>query len=407
MNDPSLDRRPEVIRCRSTADFLAALPQLTGFTAPDSIFVVFFSGRRAGRAMRVDLPASDRPSDSLGLLDLICDALHDLGSVQGVVSDPAVVISSGQTFAAAGGPPWRKLATRLERRLRREGIRLRELCCIAPDGWVSYRDPEAPPAGRPLSEIDESPIALEARLRGETRPPLSQLGAVPDPDPEKRAAVAAALEEIPPFESSGAAPSDFVARLAEHLRHPPPAGAYGWMTDTAEVVRALRDEDHPLEPSMTARLIRCAQHPDRWLLLALGILTRPEFPEELAREMGPAQFAGVPVDLDAGPAPSRRAGWSVRRILTSISPDFTGFERIPEIRRRLLAAVSEAPDELRAGLLALSAWVWWLGGTQSVAHRQALEAVALDPDSALARMAERMVSYPVYLPGPRSGTRAA
>ncbi|WP_449281206.1 DUF4192 family protein [Leucobacter sp.] len=376
MNDPTLDQ-PEVIRCRSTADFLAALPRLVGFTASDSIFVVFFSRKRAGRAMRVDLPPSESPSDSVALLDLICDALHDPGSVHGVVSAPAVVISSSQTFAEAGGPPWRSLARRLERRLRREGLRPRELCCIAPDGWISYLDPAAPTAGRPLSEIDESPIALEARLRGDTPPALSELGSIPEPQPGRWAAVTAALEDTTPFDRPDPTPQaggdepeeriartgsrgDFVSRLADHLEHPPPPEAYAWMADTAQVVRALRDEEQPLDPAMTARLIRCAQHPDRWLLLALGVLTRPEFPEELARDMGPAQFSGVPVDLDGGPEPLR-AGWSIRRILVSISPDFTDFERIPEIRRRLLTALSETPQDLRPALLALSAWVWWLG----------------------------------------------
>ncbi len=424
MNDPSLDQ-PEVIRCRTTADFLAALPQLVGFTAPDSIFVVFFSGKRAGRAMRVDLPASDSPSDSIGLLDLICDALHDLGSVQDTVSAPAIVISSEQTFAEAGGPPWRRLARRLERRLRREGLGPRELCCIAPDGWISYLDPAAPTGGRPLREIEESPIALGARLRGDTHPALAELGVIPEPEPARRAAVADALTELAPFDFPGSAPEppagadpgehparpearrDFIALMAEHLEEPPPDDAYTWMAHTAAVVRALRDEDHPLDPSMTARLIRSAQHPDRWLLLALGVLTRPEFPEDLARDMGPTQFQGVPVDLDGRPERARGAGWSIRRILASISPDFTEFERLPVVRRKLLIALSDAPEDLRSGLLALSAWVWWLGGTQSVAHRQAVDAVALDPGSELARMVERLVSYPLYAPPPRRESRAA
>ena len=451
MTDPSPDQ-PEVLRCRSTADFLAALPQLVGFTALDSVFVVFFSGKRAGRAMRVDLPPSDTPSDSVVLLELICDALHDLGSTQGVVSAPAIVISSGQTFAEAGGPPWRRFARRLERRLRREGLRPRELCCIAPDGWVSYLDPAAPVGGRPLSEIDESPIALEARLRGDASPTLSELGTIPEADPVSRAAVEAALGELAPFDFPGPQPDppagigpgkvhapsgdpgagigdrhapsgdrgapdfdrgapvgdrrDFIGLLADHLEHPPPAKAYAWMADTAEVTRALRDEERPLDPSMTARLIRCAQHPDRWLLLALGVLTRPEFPQELAHEMGPAQFSGVPVNLDIGPPP-HRTGWSIRRILASISPDFTEFDRIPEIRRRLLTALSQSPLELRPALLALSAWVWWLGGNHSVAHRQAVDAVILDPGNELAVMVERLVSYPLYLPHPRRESRAA
>jgi hypothetical protein len=123
--------------------------------------------------------------------------------------------------------------------------------------------------------------------------------------------------------------------------------------------------------------------------------------------MGPTQFQSVPVDLDGGPERARSAGWSIRRILASISPDFTEFERLPGVRRKLLIALSDAPEDLRSGLLALSAWVWWLGGTQSVAHRQAVDAVALDPGSELPRMVERLVSYPLYAPRPRRESRAA
>lgn len=446
MNDSSNDAldpdQPRILKCQSTADFLAALPQLTGFTARHSIFVVFFAGKHAGQVLRVDLPETENPSDSIELLDFICDSLHDLGSVHGTVSAPAIVISSEQTFAEAGGPPWRRLARRLERRLRREGIRPRELCCIAPDGWISYLDPLAPTAGRPLSEVEESPIALEARMHGGSPPDLADLGAIPEPDPARRAAVAAALDELAPFDFPGSDPappygsepgeaagrqeageaaasvparsesSDLPCGLPPGLpaggpQNLSPACSRSWMADTAEVATALTDANHPLDPEMTARLIRCAQHPDRWLLLAMGVLTRPEFPVELAHEMGPAQFIGVPVDLDADPASTRRAGLSIRRILLGICPDFTDQARVPEIRRRLLTALGETPDQLLPGLLAFSAWVWWLGGTQSVAHRQILEALSIDPGNELALMVERLISHPLYAPPSRDASRRA
>ncbi|QBE48209.1 DUF4192 family protein [Leucobacter triazinivorans] len=430
MNDSTRDT-PEVIRCRSTADFLAALPQLVGFTAVNSIFVVFFSGSRAGRAMRIDLPASDDPGDSVGLIELICDAVRDLGATEGTPSAPAIVVSSEQTFAETGGPPWRGLAERLERRLRGVGLAPRELCCIAPDGWVSYLDPAPPRRGRPLGEIAESPIALEARLRGDTQPALSDLGAIPEPDPVRRAEVATALARIAPFGSAegrleGADGGDAVPRSgvdardaigggcnddaiggADRQRPFPASVAFEWMADTADVVRALRNTEHPVDPPMTARLIRCAQHSDRWLLLALGILTRPDFAEELARELGSARFEGIPVGLEDDPPRSADTGWSIRGVLAGISPDFIEFERLPGLRRKLLTAVSESPEELRSGLLALSAWVWWLGGTQSVAQRQARHAAALDPACEIARMVERLVSFPRYVPRPRFENRAA
>ncbi|MFT4232341.1 MAG: DUF4192 family protein [Leucobacter sp.] len=409
---------PRVVRCRTTADFLAALPQLTGFTATDSVFLVFFSGSRTGQAMRMDLPPSEKPSDSAGLLDAMCSILRSLERNGEGISDPAIVITCARTFADAGGPPWRDFARRLERRLRREGIRPRELACLAPDGWISFLDPAAPCGGRPLSEIEESPIALDARLRGENPPDLSRLGEIPEPDPALAAAVAAELDALPPFDFTGsgsAAPSgaepvktpsapgepvttrrQFLAEMAERVTGAPSERAHAWMHDTAEICRALRDDRAEFDPRMAARLIRCAERSDRWLFLALGILTRPEFPVELARDMGPAQFVAVPVDLDTDPGAPARPGWSIRRILLSISPDFTDRKRLPPIRRRLLAVLSATPETERPGLLSLSAWLWWLSGSQTVAHRQTREALAIDPDHELAQMVDRLSACPLY-----------
>ncbi|PRI10308.1 DUF4192 family protein [Leucobacter massiliensis] len=405
---------PPTIRCESSADFLAALPRLVGFTSPDSIFVVFFSGRRAEHAMRLDLPATEDPRDSAELLDFICDALHDLGPRWGADSAPAVVITSSLRFADHDGAPWRRFAGRLLRCLRREGFSPRELCCVAADGWISFLDPHAPAGGRPLSEIEQSPVAAEIRAFGDAPPPLAELGALPVADPARRTAVARALATVKPLpRPSGASPA--------------------WVSETAEVARELRDPERPLSAEATARLIRSAQQPERWLLLALAVLTRPEFPIELAREIGAARFARVPLDLDAEPGPAEeidrdpardgpqagegggqrqpgtraRDGWSIRRILESASPGFTQFERLALVKRRLLLAVSECPEELRPALLALSAWAWWLGGTQSVAQRQAAAAIAPDPGGPLPRMVGRLVDAPLHSPRRRRAARAA
>lgn len=398
-----------VLKCHGTADFLAALPRLVGYTATDSIFVVFFSGSRASQAMRLDLPPDDAPRHVAPLLDFISATLRGLGDE--FRSSPAVAITCTRTFAEADGPPWRVLARRIERRLRRDGVYLRELCCRAPDGWISYLDPTAPVGGRPLSEIAESPIALEAGANAPAVRDLSELGAIPEADPEHRDAVLAALAELPPFEAAhfrrrtaGGSPvrgrasvpirREFAAVEAEQHTHPAPPEAYDWMRDTAQVAEALRDASSPLTPTMTARLIRCAQLPDRWLLLALGVLTRPLFPVELAEDIGPAQFVSVPVDLDGGPSPSRAPGWSLRRLLADLSPEFTELQRVPPLRKRIVEAVSVAPDELRPALLAFSAWLWWLSGSQSVSAKQLGDALAIDPQHELARMVERLTAAP-------------
>lgn len=394
-----------MLKCRTTADFLAALPRLTGFTAADSLFVVFFSGKQAGQVMRVSLPASEEPHLSLQLLDFLCEALREIGEAHGALSAPAIVISSSQTFAEAGGAPWRRFAKRIERRLRRERIGVRELCCLAPDGWISYLDPAAPQQGRPLSEISESSIAREVAEEGPPVPDLMSLGALPIPDARRVAAVAEALDGLTPYDFPAPAADPL---LAVGAGKPSPDGDR-WLGETAAVGRALRGEQRRLSPRMTARLIRTAAHADRWLVLALGILTRPEFPAELAAETEPVRFANVPIDIDTGRERTPVIGWSIRRILASISPDFEDRERLPGIRVRLLAALSECPAELRPGLYALSAWVWWLAGNQTVALRHVEEALAIESEHELVRMVERLVEVPVCagLLAPRYRPRAA
>ncbi|MFV0433448.1 MAG: DUF4192 family protein [Leucobacter sp.] len=404
----------QVITCHGTADFLAALPELVGYTAPGSLFVVFFAGKRSEGAMRIDLPASDSPEDSLDLLDTICHVLRELD-----YEAPAVVISSEQTFAEAGGAPWEALARRVEQRLLSERIGLRELCCLAPDGWASYDDPEAPATGRPLSEIAESPIALEARLRGSTPPNLADLGAIPSPNPRRQKAVTAALDKIAAHEppSAGAASPSFPALGYLH----PSKHHLAPFAETAAVARALQREDRGLTPRMTARLARSAAHSDLWFLLAMAVLTRPEFPCEMARELGVERFTGIPVDLEggdffgggrreeidgcsrdfSGSRSHRSAGqhgprWSIYLLLADACLDFTEQNRLPIIRTRLAQAVAETPRELRPGLLAFSAWLWWLSGTQSVAYRHVEKALGIDPEHELALMVEHLAAAPLY-----------
>ncbi|UOR00643.1 DUF4192 family protein [Leucobacter allii] len=430
---PSPAPPPHVLRCRSSADFLAALPRLIGYTAPDSLFVLFFQGDRSGHALRADLPPTDAAPDSVELLEFLCRIIADYDDGAGPTA-VGVVISSALSFADAEGPPWRRLARRIERRLRRERVALRELCCVAPDGWISFLDPRAPDRGRPLAEITASPIAREARDAGETVPELARLGEIPEPDPERAAQVRAALrapspdlpepEPVPPRASGSGSPrasgsgspgasgsgnpddastaAGGASRAADRRR------ARAMIAETAALARALRDGAPPLAPPATAALAQCAADPDRWLLLAVAILTRPEFAEELAERLGPERFLGVAVDTgadgSAGPGPhgslDDRAipaeGWSIRGILTAVCPGFTEQARLPALTERLLTALGETPTSHRPGLLALSGWVWWLSGNQTVATRQLAEALTLDPEQPLARMVARLVRAPLY-----------
>lgn len=397
-------REPELIRCAGTADFLAALPFLTGFTAENSLFVVLFSGRRASNSLRIDLPPNETPEVVVPLLDGICRLLEELGAA---TEGPAFVFTSEQAFAEAGGAPWRSFARMIRRRFKRRGWPLRELAVVAPDGWAAFLDPGSSGVRRPLSEIRASPVAVRAAEVVQPPARLEDLGRLPQPTPERAAAVLARLAELDlrAERRESAREAEAAAETAEGEAL---AGAPVWLHGAARVAGACfarcEDDRAPLEPRLCARLIRAAESPDQWLVLALTALTRPEFVIELAEEAPPPGFTGMTIDLDdeAGTVGRTRRseaqrpprGRSMRRLLHSLAQD----PPEPEKLRRAIAALAEAaanaPEHRRPGLLALLAWAWWTLGMQSVAGRIAREALDIDPAHQVSLMVDRLVEEP-------------
>ena len=394
-----------VLRCSDTADFLAALPYLTGFTAANSVFVVCFLGSRSGPAVRIDLPVADDPVATMHLLDCVGGLARDIGAQHRTRVAVAVAIICDETFSTAGGPPWRSLARLLKQRLRRDGVEVRELCVRAADGWVSFLDPTPPLIGRPLSDIEQSRIISSGALVGAEAPvDLSRLGAIPVPRPARATAVARALEQHGrlPLPGSERVPPQ-CSEPGASVRRPP-----AWMQDAAASARRLRGEAE-LSPRATAQLILRLGYPGHWICIALGILTRPEFPLELVAEGGFDRFDLMPVDLDSDreaahgasetssdSAPVAGGAWSLFRLLAGICPEFTEQRRLGDIRGRMIGVLSEAPEEHRPGVFAFSAWIWWLSGNQTVARRHVEAGLSLDPHHELCLMVQRLISSPLY-----------
>lgn len=318
------------LRCTSTADFLAALPQLMGFVATQCLFVVFFSGTRAGPTMRIDLPAHDEPRELARYIDAVCEVVSDARHRLGLDDDPAIVISCTETFADARDIPWRRLAVRLQRRLRREQVQLRELCCLAGDGWASYLDPAAPLSGRPLSDIAASPVAPSSPV-----PTLESIGQFGPPDPDEHAEVLAQLDRL------GALPPT----------HTPGKEA---------VIATLLVGPHELSARDVAALIAAANRERGWLAL---------FDQLTATAAG--AYGRTPLtERDA-----RNAG-----------------ERLRSAAYSLVRAVEHAPDPQRPAVISLCAVAWWLRGIQSVAARQIDVALALDPEHETSHVVNRLIA---------------
>lgn len=329
----------EVLRCEGTADFLAALPRLLGFTPTNSLLIVFFSGNRSGSTLRVDLPTEDSSRETAKFLDGLCSLLRQLRVHHGPGS-PAVVISCEQTFAASQGIPWRKFARALERRLAREGDRVRELCCIAPDAWASYLDPATPLLGRALQEISSSTVAV-----ADAPPRIDELGSFAQASPKECIRVAAALER----------------RMSD-------ANIDAWAR-AAHASAALVGVTE-LSTDTIADTIASANSEDGWIVLFEQIVATAEqylSPEAVSRPKEQQHEAA---------------------------------HRLKLASYRLTRTASLAPLTLQAPVMAASAIAWWLRGLQSVAHRQIGEAFALDPHCEPVRVVRKYMRNHDYAPFP-------
>lgn len=385
---------PHVLACGTPADFLAVLPHLLGFEPRSSLTIVRFIGTRSREALRMDLPPDESPEHVDALLDTVRTALgslagedHDSGSAPDshtgadTSAEPTAPVSVGiaiftEVRFAGGGPPWQRLAARLRARLPRAGYPVRELCCRAPDGWVSYLADAWPRSGRPLSELTLAPIALSAAVQTGAIPDQRTLGRIQRAPRERARAVHAAL---------GACLQD-----APVLRQPP-LGDPGWLARARAIAQDLR-RTTPLGPEPTARLIAGLRDHRVWAATALGILSASILAKNLrSGSVAERRLAALPVD---DPTPG---AWSLHWLLALLSPEFTERSRLVHVRARLAEAISECPPAHRAPLYALSGWVWWLTGIQSVADQHLAAAEQTTPAHPLVSMLRELISVPSHI----------
>lgn len=393
-------QRPDVLRCESTADFLAALPFVTGFTDGNSLFVVLFLGRRAGDVLRVDLPpqGDERVERFLdGLVSLIRDT--------GAGADaPAFVFMTSQRFDEQQTVPCIGLARRLQRRLRDEGWAPRELAVVAADGWCGLLT-DGPLRARPLSEISQHPLAVRARGLHGAPLPLDEVGRLPVVDPQRAAAVQRYLTEFerrrltPSAHPAGSSTRSFSVRMLGASR------VAQACLDHWDEHRASERTREPLEPRLLARLIDAAQSSELWLVLALTVLTRLRFVEMLAEQSAADLLHELPVSATGSDSGENGAGrpdggsggpaaWSIEQLLLSLSHELPETRKVRRAIRVLEQAASHAPRDRRPCLLALLAWAWWVRGMQSVSQRLIAQALEIDGDHELTLMVRRLSAAP-------------
>lgn len=387
----------ETIRCSSTADFLRVLPQLTGFTATNCLFIVFFSGKRAKRSARLDLPESFGGAIERSYVEGVSDMIRELSSRFDATSEPVLVVSTTATFAGSGGAPHRGFANRLQRCLMRDGVVLRDLCVVAADGWGAYDDPKLPLSGRPLSAIEVrddlrgsayntgtgGPGSSQRASCDSSPPSLTDMGEIPAPNESKVALVASVRRELKELPAAGS-------------QHGSVPEAHRRMREVCAVTRALLQFDTPMPPRMIARLLRLSADSDLWFALALALLTRPESPEEIVRGGGHTSFDFVPLGSQDEPHDVDNHRWTVFAILASFSPECEHPHIFVNLRKRMTEVLPSIAEADRPRVLALSSWIWWTSGLQSIALQHISEALRIEPEHKVSQMVQELVDVPLF-----------
>lgn len=351
-----------VLTCQSTADFLTSLPLLLGYTARQSVVLVLFEGTRARQAVRFALPPAHIPHEDSGVRASVLALLGRLPAVTGV----ALVVYTDETFASQHGTPRALFATWLTRQIERSGFTIVDACVVAADGWASYREHPRTVTGRPLAELVTHP-GLGADSLEQPVTDISELGTLPPGDAELSALLAAEL-------------------VRDQVRCAP--------EDRAEISRVIAALSTVSEQGVAAPTIRaCAilveasRLTPGWLALAFGIATD-------------ASLAARGIDLRDSAFTEHRAlleqtGETSASDLAALLYRFSAERVAPEQLRSAIADISRltahTPATHRSGLLALLAWMWWMGGMSSPALLQIAEALTLTPDHEPSRAMKHLI----------------
>jgi hypothetical protein len=370
--------QPNVIKARQAHDFLALVPQLTGFLPRNSVVLVAFRGNRTCGAIRFNLPGSDVSSSALRrVASTLVGTLCKIAGVDGVVP----VVYTDRSFRQLGGMPQQRFASALVDAAERSGFLVRDVLCVACDGWGSYDDPECPREGRPLSDIAGSAV-------GDAAPQMP--GTI-----ESRA-------ELP---SAGRALKEKVARLYRRYQRLA-ADTPTLALDTGDVIDAISAAEDLLQwraeepdPEALAALLILVQSPstrDQVMLqiafgVEVGVLARDlnrryeairqatgrSFDEIALAERGTAQRAGAGTE-------AAHAGALLGSLLTGLSRERPDPGRVERGIEMLALLVAHAPRAARPAPFCMLAWLSWTLGRGSVAGIFIDRALGIDPGYSMA-----------------------
>jgi Domain of unknown function (DUF4192) len=366
-----------IIRAGGPHDLLALVPALAGFRPERSIVCVAFRGSRSAGVLRHDLPR--RARDLTAVTDAIIGTLCRIVGVDAVVP----IVYTDATFAGAAGIPERALLALVVRRAEQAGFRVRDALCRAADAWGSLLDPDDPPAGHPLTLIDESPAARHAPDATALLGSPSSVGELPEPDPTMARAIASELTALADEQSLEAR----LVRLAANV-------------DPVELVETLAASG-------------VSKHPPLRLAWFLHLAEQPPVRDAMLLQFafGPAIGEAAHLDAEETAARAEQHGLTVSELVrrddehgvlddttdllgrlllgqSSLRPDARRVERAVAVLRTTIAA---APASSRCGALCIAAWLCWSIGRGSAAGVLLDQAVAIDPDHTMAALLSQFI----------------
>ena len=337
-----------VIRNATSADLLAALPELVQRDPSQSVVLIAFRGKRTHAALRFDLPSS-------GLKRFAATAVGTFCKIPGA-EDVVPVVCTDDRVDTRG-----ELLETLVRRFRQAGFPVRDALAVGSDGWASHFDPDA--RVHPLVEIEEA----AARLALDPPAPLPERVPLADELSRRRM-------------------SDELARLrmlvAEH-------GSF----EAFEPLEALADLPFLAEGALAWT---DAELSDRGALMLFALQGPP------ARDLVMLQWAfGLELG-DAMWSADTCEGIEARKVYRDVdsvaaelmlgrgpSPDADRIERAASL---LTALISRADDADRVAPLCMLAWLAWARGRGSAAGVHIDEARAIAPDYSMGRLLDTLFS---------------
>jgi len=360
---------PTTVTAADPAHFLSLVPRLLGYTPARSLVLVPMRGSRSLGALRVDLPPDEldgAEAVAANVVGMVCRIPRADGMIAVIYTDASASLDL----------PGYALVAALDRHADACGLPLIDALTVAGDGWGSHHDPQRPEGGRPLAELERHLPPLPGDQRSGAALPEAPAQTRDDVEVALRALQSAlsVLCGIPAEIPAENAADDAATRIDPAALEA--ACAFGDLPTLFE--DALGWDAGGRTPMRIAELAWCLNRPAlRDVALVQWSSDRTGGERALEAQRRWEDGADYPADLAS-------VMWGEGE-----RPDPDRLEAALTLVRHVAAA---APEPLRAGPLAMCAWLAWALGRSTHAEHYATLAQRIEPDHGLADIVRSFVA---------------